>query len=225
MPKIVWLDQEQVKEVMIPNKGFMSLGRGRDNNIILSDPRVARVHARLVCGPHGCLLKDMTGAKGVHVNGESVNSRFLRDGDIIRIGHHVLEYLAEERWQAKSANSGIATPTFDFSKDAEGSSRPLTQAQVVSTKRRAFLRYTEGPAKGHIQTVDRPLMPIGDPDGYYAAISRRTNGCYLLNLGKGVYAQLNGEPVRGAGAQLHNGDIIRLGDEEMEVKVFDETEH
>jgi pSer/pThr/pTyr-binding forkhead associated (FHA) protein len=220
MPKIVWLDQEQVKEILVPERGFISLGRGRDNHIILSDPRVSRVHARLVCGPHGCLLKDMTSASGVHVNGDPVNSRFLQDGDIIRIGHHVLEYLAEERWDHRSANSPVSTPTFKVNKSPK-----LSQAEGVARKRRAFLRYTAGSAVGHIQTIDRPLMPIGDPDGYYAAISRRTSGCYLLNLGKGLYAQLNGEPVSGAGARLHNGDTIRLGEEEMVLRVFDETEH
>ncbi len=220
MPKIIWLDQEQVKEVIVPERGFMTLGRGKDNHIILSDPRVSRIHARLVCGPHGCLLKDMTSAKGLHVNGDAVHSRFLQDGDIIRIGHHVLEYLSEERRAVRTADDSVSTPTYSVN-----DSQKQTRTEAVAAKRRAFLRYTAGPAAGHIQTIDRPLMPIGDPDGYYAAISRRTNGCYLLNLGKGLYAQLNGEPVHGAGARLHNGDTIRLGEEEMEIRVFDETEH
>ncbi len=218
MPKIVWLDQNKVMEVPIPQRGFMSLGRGKDNDIALSDPQVNRRHARLVCGPHGCLLKDLKSGKNLLVNGDSVNSRFLQNGDIIRIGNHVLEYLAENGPHAITGAGGV---NFRL-----GREHLKKQTEVPETSdERAFLRYMSGPAQGHIQTIDRPLLPIGDPDGYYAAVSRRTNGYYLLNLGKGMHVRLNGEPVSGAGIGLESGDVITLGNERIEIRIFEQATH
>jgi hypothetical protein len=85
---------------------------------------------------------------------------------------------------------------------------------------RGFLHYLEGPDKGHVQTIDRPLLPIGDPDGFHAAISSRSNGFYLLNLGKGLYVRLNGGPVHGTGVLLKDGDRISLGDSQVELRIF-----
>jgi predicted component of type VI protein secretion system len=220
MPKIVWWDRERIMEAAIPARGFMTLGRSRENHIILTDPRVHDHHARLVCGPHGCLLKDMTSANGLQVNGDPVRTRFLLDGDLIRIGHHVLEYRAAPWKPADAPSSPLMA------------GRPALQAgpgairrNRLEGKRRVFLRYRNGPAKGHLQAIDRPLTPIGDPNGYYAAVSSRTSGYYLLNLGKGFYVRLNGELVRGAGTLLQDRDVISLGDEEVEVRVLEEIQH
>lgn len=222
MPRIVWLDQgEQVKETVVPTTGFMGLGRSDDNHIILSDPRVSRHHARLLCGPHGCLLKDLSNSRSIQVNGNPVHSRFLQDGDIIRIGNHVLEFLADERKQDPAPDHVSQTPTYPVTSDLA----PLARQAWKASKQRAFLCYTAGPAKGHIQTVDRPLLPIGEPDGYYAAVSQRTSGFYLLNLGKGLNVHLNEKPVHGAGALLTHGDIIGMGDEQIEMRIFEHTEH
>ncbi len=222
MPKIVWLDQNKVMEVPIPERGFMSLGRGMDNDIALSDPQVNHRHARLVCGPNGCLLKDMRSGKSLHVNGNAVNTRFLQNGDIIRIGNHVLEYLSEDRMQDHTAASGTNDTHYLFEPAPH-----LKQTGLPETPlERAFLLYMSGPAKGHIQAIDRPLVPVGDPNSYYAAISRRTNGYYLLNLGKGMYVNLNEEPVHGGGVVLKNGDIITLGDtERIEMRIFEQRKH
>ncbi len=219
MPKIVWLDQNKVMEVQIPERGFMSLGRGKDNDIVLSDPQISRKHARMVAGPHGCLLKDLSNSKSLVVNGAAVNSRFLQNGDIIRIGNHVLEYLAEESKQTLQASvspaGGLNYSFGGAKKAAEGS----THAEI----QRAFLRYISGPAQGHIQTIDRPLLPIGDPNGTYAAVSQRTNGYHLLNLGKDKLPLVNEVPVSGSGTELQNGDIISLGKDRIEFKVFEKN--
>ncbi len=220
MPKIVWLDQNKVREVPVPNHGFMSLGRGTDNDITLSDPQVKHRHARLVCDPNGCLLKDMKSGKSLHVNGNAVNTRFLQNGDVIRIGNHVLEYLSEDRMQDHTATSDTDEAHYLF----ESALRLKQTEPLKPSQERAFLRYTSGPSKDHIQAIDRPLVPIGDPDGYYAAISHRTSGYYLLNLGKGMYVNLNEEPVHGGGVVLKNGDIITLGgDERIEIRIFQTT--
>jgi len=220
MPKIVWLDNQKVKEKEIPERGFITVGRGRDNGITLDDSQVSQHHARLLCGPHGCLLKDLNSENGVRINGDLVQSRFLQNGDIIRIGHHVLEYTAEDRAPAYGTftQGKIEVPSYRF--DTGGT--PDQPRKSPAPDQRAFLRFISGPEKGRIQNIDRPLLSVGNPNSYYVAVSRRTNGYYLLNLGKGLFAKLNDQPVHGEAARLENGDLITLGESKLEVRIFDQ---
>lgn len=220
MPKLVWLDKGVMKEKAIPERGFITVGRGRDNTITLNDSLVSRHHARLLCGPHGCLLKDLASSNGVRVNGDSVQSRFLHSGDLIRIGHHVLEYTAEEQTPTYGTftRGDVEVPSYRF--DTGGTTRP--PSEWTSPKKNAFLRFTSGPEKGRIQNIDRPLLSLGSPNSYYAAVSRRTNGYFLLNLGRGLFAKLNDEPLHGEAARLENGDMITLGESRIEVRIFDQ---
>lgn len=220
MPKIVWLDKDEVKEKTIPERGFITVGRGEDNAIVLDDSLASRHHARLLCGPHGCLLKDLNSSAGLRVNGDLIQSRFLHNGDIIRIGHHVLEYSAEEQTLACDTftQGDMEVPSYRF--DTGGTTQH--PSEWASSEPCAFLRFTSGPEKGRVQNIDRPLLSVGSPNNYYAAVSRRTNGYYLLNLGKGLFAKLNDEPVHGEAARLENGDIITLGESRIEVRIFDQ---
>jgi len=219
MPKIVWLDQQQIREQAVPNRGFLSVGSAPDNSIVLPHLNVSPHHATLICGPHGCLLKDLKSKGGVEVNGLPVHSRFLRSGDVIRIGPHVLEYHGTEGPTVLETKE--QPPSYRFVTGAPHSDLPPA---AVTKQKRAFLRYTDGPDKGRVQTIDRPLLPVGDPGGYYAAVSQRTNGYYLLNLGKETYVKLNDTPVHGAGAALANGDVILLGDNRIEFRLFSQDE-
>jgi predicted component of type VI protein secretion system len=222
MPKIVWLDQKRVKETKVPNRGFLTVGRDATNHIILSDSRVSRLHARLICGPHGCLLKDLKSANGVQVNGDPVHTRFLQDGDIIRIGRHILEYLSEPLTKNPAPDrSGLA-----FRLQADIAQEPSKILQTKTTSQpNAYLRYTSGPRQGEVLSIDRPLLPIGDPAGFYVAVSKRTNGYYLLNLGHNLRPKINDDPVRGASVLLRSGDTLTMGNERLEVKIFERTEH
>jgi predicted component of type VI protein secretion system len=166
--------------------------------------------------------------KGVHatgslqVNGAQVNSCFLRPGDIIQIGQHVLEFQAVDT-PAEAGHQAAPSAADAISGDYPSQAEQFA-AEWANSKRRAFLRFVSGPDAGRIQKVDRPLVPIGDPSGYYVAVSRRTNGYFLLNLGRGLYAKVNDEPLHG-GVPLQNGDLITLGDWQVEVRIFEQTQH
>jgi hypothetical protein len=165
-------------------------------------------------------LKDLSSSNGVRVNGNLIQSRFLHNGDIIRIGHHVLEYTAEEQTPAYGTftRGGVEVPSYRF--DTGGTTRH--SSDWTAPKQHAFLRFISGPEKGRIQNIDRPLLSVDSANSYYAAVSRRTNGYYLLNLGKGLFAKLNNQPVHGEAARLENGDIITLEKHRIEVRIFDQ---
>lgn len=85
---------EQRRLVPITGSDFV-IGRAGGNTLILADPGVSRVHARIVVTPDGCLLKDAGAANGTFVNAQRVTEHLLQEGDRIQVGNTVLVFGAE----------------------------------------------------------------------------------------------------------------------------------
>src|SRR5262245_3270898 len=69
--------------------GSLVLGRGEEANIVLMDPLVSRVHARLTVMPdETVVLEDLHSTNGVYVNGVRVSrpTSTLSEGDRLLIG-------------------------------------------------------------------------------------------------------------------------------------------
>ena len=69
-----------------------TMGRHRNNDIVISDPKVSSFHARLDRSPEGFLLVDLKSRNGSYVNGERIESAQLNTGDEIRLGTARLAY-------------------------------------------------------------------------------------------------------------------------------------
>jgi DNA-binding CsgD family transcriptional regulator len=71
----------------------VSLGRGSENDIVISELSVSRLHALLECRPGGWCVRDLGSRNGTYVNGDRVHTeRALRDRDEIRVGSAHLIY-------------------------------------------------------------------------------------------------------------------------------------
>jgi pSer/pThr/pTyr-binding forkhead associated (FHA) protein len=62
------------------------VGRGLNNDVILEDTRVSRNHAQLRYRSRRFWITDLSSTNGTYVNGEPVEERALRDGDVISLG-------------------------------------------------------------------------------------------------------------------------------------------
>lgn len=69
-----------------------TLGRAEGCDLVLPDPRVSRLHARVQSGPEGTELVDLGSTNGTYVNGRRVTRCRLRHGDRVQLGAVVLEY-------------------------------------------------------------------------------------------------------------------------------------
>jgi hypothetical protein len=74
-----------------------TIGRGADQAIALRDLGVSRTHARIECGSEGVTIVDLGSRNGTVVNGRCLKAARapLREGDRIRIGRVIFEYLTE----------------------------------------------------------------------------------------------------------------------------------
>ncbi|WP_163552710.1 FHA domain-containing protein [Candidatus Frankia alpina] len=72
-------------------QGTMSIGRARDNDIVITDLLASRRHAELYIGRSGLQIADLDSANGVFVNGRRINRTEVGQGDVIAVGHHVFQ--------------------------------------------------------------------------------------------------------------------------------------
>jgi len=66
--------------------GVIRIGRAAENDICLPHPMVSRFHAVVKKGVEGLSVVDQGSANATYVNGRSVGTRLLREGDVVHIG-------------------------------------------------------------------------------------------------------------------------------------------
>jgi ABC transport system ATP-binding/permease protein len=90
------LDQEHERSTTYRLRpGAMSIGRARDNDIIITDLLASRRHAELYIGRGGVEIADLDSANGTFVNGRRITRAPIRQGDVIAVGHHVFQLEGE----------------------------------------------------------------------------------------------------------------------------------
>jgi pSer/pThr/pTyr-binding forkhead associated (FHA) protein len=78
--------------VHLPADGTVTIGRGSEADLRLSDADTSRRHAKIVCGPLGCVIHDLASTNGTWVNGNRVDQHLLQGGDRISIGDHEIAF-------------------------------------------------------------------------------------------------------------------------------------
>jgi pSer/pThr/pTyr-binding forkhead associated (FHA) protein len=74
------------ERVIVLDRMPMTVGRGSDNDIVLTDPRISRKHARLLYRDGQIWVADMGSSNGTFVNSEPVTERAVADGDMLSFG-------------------------------------------------------------------------------------------------------------------------------------------
>src|SRR5256885_11215088 len=79
---------------------LVTIGRGPDNTIIISDPSVSGHHAQLELAGETYRLKDLDSTNGTRVNGVPITNTTLRFDDRIRFGAVVDRFATDARGAA-----------------------------------------------------------------------------------------------------------------------------
>lgn len=75
----------------------ITIGREEGNAVQLNDERISRFHIKVQEDQDKLVLTDLESTNGTRVNGEQVQLRILRYGDIISLGRSVLRYGTREQ--------------------------------------------------------------------------------------------------------------------------------
>lgn len=81
---VVRHDQEEVVIPLVLRETL--IGRIDSNHVVLTDPDVSRVHARILLEPDGVVIEDCGSSEGTLVNGDPIDRAVLRDGDVLQLG-------------------------------------------------------------------------------------------------------------------------------------------
>ena len=75
----------------------ITIGREEGNAVQLNDERISRFHIKIQEDQDKLVLTDLESTNGTRVNGEQVQLRILRYGDVISLGRSVLRYGTREQ--------------------------------------------------------------------------------------------------------------------------------
>jgi ABC-type multidrug transport system ATPase subunit len=113
--------------------GAVTIGRGTDNDIVVSDVLASRHHAMMILTPLGTEIRDTRSINGTFVNGVRIGSAILTDGDVVTIANVDLEFSGGtlvRRTHAASRTGGLEVNDVCF--DVEGSKRLLNDITLTA---------------------------------------------------------------------------------------------
>src|SRR5262245_25718942 len=89
----------------------VTIGREEGNSLQLNDERVSRFHVKIQEDQDKVVITDLESTNGTKVNGEDIQLRILRYGDIVSLGRTVLLFGSREQIAERLAALRGAQPT------------------------------------------------------------------------------------------------------------------
>lgn len=89
--RLIWLHAEGETSFPLGREAH-TLGRHRNNDIVVGDPKVSSFHARIDRSGEGFTVHDLGSRNGTFVNGRRITSLALEDGNELRLGTARLLY-------------------------------------------------------------------------------------------------------------------------------------
>jgi len=116
------------------------IGRSSECEIVLDDRKVSREHAKLTCDQGVWTIEKMSDTSDVFINGKSILKHELVQGDMINLGHYVLNVLMDETDEKKHRATGVlAQPKEGINQTA----KKKTTSIAVSKKDQDLAKNTE----------------------------------------------------------------------------------
>ncbi len=84
------------------NKSVINLGRRSNNDIVVNDLRVSRLHAQIRKTRNGYMIFDVGSTGGTFVNGERITSCCLKSGDVISLAGYALIFTDDREQNSES---------------------------------------------------------------------------------------------------------------------------
>jgi pSer/pThr/pTyr-binding forkhead associated (FHA) protein len=88
-------------------RGGITIGRGKDNTVMLSHPEVSGYHARIDKKGPDYILTDLQSTNGTLVNGRKVFSHRLSHGDRLSVGKNTLLFIGTEKVKIDALEKSI----------------------------------------------------------------------------------------------------------------------
>jgi len=191
-------------------KGPMLIGRDPVCTIQIDSLVVSPQHARIDTQQQTSVLVDLDSESGTYVGQDKITKHLLKDGDIIRVGKHLLAFKYE-------ADANMAGAEEDMIAAPEIEEITPAQAEAVTREtRQGWLQILNGQNLGKTLSLNRSMTNLGKPGVATAVITRRDDGYFLSHL-EGEYPPLvDNKPIGEQTLKLKDGDTIQIGNIKMQ---------
>lgn len=102
----------------------ITVGREEGNDIQLNDERISRFHSKIQLDHDRMVLTDLGSTNGTKVNGEDIQLRILRYGDLISVGRSVLLFGSREQIAKRLQDLRLSSSSDEAGTDHSEGSRP-----------------------------------------------------------------------------------------------------
>ena len=224
---ILTLDGQVLAEYNM-NKERYTVGRLPDNDIRIDNPAVSGHHSLIINILNDSFLEDLNSTNGTYVNGKLIKKHALQHGDVITVGHHQLRFVEDDDAQQDEFEKTMviqpsqrpvekiqtARAAAEPSSGATGTRRKLPDTQLKKAK----LQVLSGAFAGRELELAKALTTLGRPGVQVAAITRRSDGFYIVHVEADRpdnYPLVNGTPIGAQARRLVDNDVIQLAGVKM----------
>lgn len=200
------------------SEGETIIGSDPGCTVFVDSLAIQARHASLTLDGETAVLRDLDTPDGTYVNGTRITGDYtLKHGDEIRVGKHNLTVTLEPAITSDEPEEIVLTavPLEETMPEAA----PETEAEELELEpihapRHAFLQILNGQNMGKTISLKRNLMNLGKPGVQLAVIAHRNDGFFLSHL-EGVPTRVGDQAIGDKAWQLHDGDIIHIGNVRM----------
>jgi pSer/pThr/pTyr-binding forkhead associated (FHA) protein len=208
------------------NKERYTIGRLPDNDIRIDNPAVSGHHSLIINILNDSFLEDLNSTNGTYVNGKLIKKHALQHGDVITAGHHQLRFVEDDEAQQDEFEKTMviqpsARPVDKLRAavgevNATGSRRTLGNGAAPLKK--AKLQVLSGAFAGRELELSKALTTLGRPGVQVAAITRRSDGYFIVHIdgeGENTSPLVNGAAIGAQARKLADNDVIQLAGVKM----------
>lgn len=201
-----------------------TIGRLPDNDIHIDNMAVSGHHALIINILNDSFLEDLNSTNGTYVNGKVIKKHALANGDVITLGRHELRYEAEGDGDGEDEEADFEK-TMVIRPSSKTAAKPPPEAAPEAAPEgkpaglpRGKLQVMSGSAKGKEMELTKALTTLGRPGVQVAAITRRSDGFFIVPVesGEGMGPPtVNDQPIGQQAHKLSNNDVIELANIKM----------
>jgi len=239
---VLHLDGQVLAEYNMSKERY-TVGRLPDNDIRIDNSAVSGHHALVINILNDSFLEDLNSTNGTYVNGKIIKKHALQHGDVITVGHHALRFVdseveePEDEFQktmvispreaatlmAGSAKAAAAMQAPQATAGVQAAGGPATNGSAApafpnGVLPRAKLQVLSGQFAGRELELVKTLTTLGRPGVQVAAITRRSDGFYIVHVesGKeGDFPLVNGTAIGQQARKLRDNDVVQLAGVKM----------
>lgn len=203
-------------------KGNMLIGSDQKCQIRIDSLALQPQHARLDTHGDTTVLVDLDTESGTFVNNQRISKQMLKDGDVIRVGKHLLTF-DYEAVPAMAVASDLEPDTMELDlatgSVSSGQEEPPPappEKPDQDGKRLAWLQIMNGQNLGKTISLNRSMTNLGKPGVATAVVTRRNDGYFLSHLEGKQTPLVDDKPIGSHSYKLVDGDTIQIGNIKMQ---------